>query len=309
MICTLVTVLVADGDLLSWMDKDLPTPTNLTPVKMYGGEYWNDKDSRSAYKITYAIDGYFGTGNGKIFLHDMAARIAHTLNGSYEVSKQEITSQYVYTLDRFTHLDRVPSFRRDLESNAWNGSRNEIFHAMRHKAYMMHKSNTLNLEALTLYGNQISNSSEHVKYLSPNIFKWVEANYEGKQSTMTRQEAGRNASRVKSERIRQKIFSALKSQTLFNFSSLNEASKYLSVSWTTFKKYLLEHEAIFKATQLLKLSLTPYVSLVLIGIEQMREEVLNVVLWLTKDECICYLDRYAMTDPPTYDKYTVKEKI
>ncbi len=267
---TTITILVKDGDYLEWMDRDLPTPTEAKEVNRYGAEYWNDRDTATPYQISFAIDGYFGTTNGKKYLHDTAAKIAYALNGGYTIAERSPGTEKVYKLSRFDHLERVPTFNNELEANAWNGSRNEIFNAIRQKAYRMFKTNTLNLEALTLYGDQISNGSEHVKYLAPNIFNWVESNYTGRQqSTMTRREAALNASSIKAKKTKSKIFVALGSAVFFSQKSLSSDSKILKVSRVTFKKYLEEWDALQYGRDLLKRAFTPYAPLVYTTIEAM----------------------------------------
>ncbi len=279
------------------MDLDLPAPLTTKEVNLYGAAYWNDKNDLTPYEITYAIDGYFGTHSNKQYLHDTAAKIAYALNGKYSIEKT--FSKSSYTLSRFNHLDRVPAFNTELEANAFNGSRNEIFNALRHKAYRMHKTNTLNLEALTIYGNQISNGSEHIKYLAPNVFKWVETNYTGRQSTMTRSEAAINASKIKAAKVKELIFSALNNPFfVISSHSVSSVCRKLSVHRTTFKKYLSQFEQIKKATALIQRAVTPYVRLVYTGIEDMNKVVKSVVKWMPKLSDIDIFIPITGTAPP-----------
>ncbi len=301
---TLITIKVSGGHFMDWMDLDLPAPLETKEVNLYGAEYWNGKDDLTPYEITYAIDGFFGTASNKQFLHDVAARIAYSLNGTYSISK--INTNSTYTLSRFLHLDRVPSFNTGIEENAFNGSRNEIFDALRYKAYRMHKTNTLNLEALTVYGNQISNGSEHVKYLAPNVFKWVETNYTGRQSTMSRSEAATNASKIKSNRVKSKIFDALKTPLFYNLDNISSLSRSLSVSRSSFNKYLSQFEQIKKASSLIQRVLTPYVRLVYTVIEEMQEEGKKAVLWLTKEDLVSLMVAAKSTAPPDIYCYSTK---
>ena len=304
MTATQITITVKNGSTVDWIDLDLPTPTDVHHIERYSASYWNDKDDCTPYSLTYTIDGYFGTRDSKEYLHDMAARIACTLNGTYEIS-QTVATATAYKLSRFTHLDRPSSFNRQLEINAFSGSRSEIWNALRYKAYAMYRTNTLNLEALTNYGNMITNAKgkEHVKYLANNIFKWVETNYEGRQSLMTRSEAGLNASATKAMNMRNKVISALKSD-LFSFSSLSNGAMKLSISRITFKKYVKQLEAIRVASLLYKSSLTPYVQLVYTAIEDIQKEVIKVVLWLIGDDLISVGMTAKGTAPPNKREYT-----
>ncbi len=281
MTATLIHISVTGGHYLDFMDIDLPMPLKVAENSRYSASYWN-KETDSSYRITYAIDGYFSTGAGKQYLHDVAGRIAYALNGTYEIEESTKVTGIIHRLSRFNHLERVPTYFAELESNAFNGSRNEIFDALRMKAYQMHKAGTLNLEALITYGNRISNSSEHIKYLAPNIFHWVESNYTGRQSSMSRTEAGINASNTRSNRIRQRIFSALKNPLLPNLteSSISSASKLLSVSRQTFKKYLKQYQLIQTAQRLLQRLSTPYVRLDVTGIQKVLKTVKE---WLSVD--------------------------
>ena len=280
---TIITVKVDNGHTIDWMDIDLPIPMDSYEVKPYGAEYWNDKEERTPYEIQYAISGNFGTGEGRKYLHDTASKIAYALNGKYEISQIPFGPVKTYRLEIFNHLEKVPTFYRELESNAWNGSRNEIFNAMRIKAYQMFKTGTLNLEALREYGNNISNNSEHVKYLAPNIYQWTEENYTGRQSIMSRPEAGLNASKTKSDRVRSRIFNALKSNIL-NVSSLPiaTASNILGVSRHTFRKYLFLYRETLRALELYARVSTPYVRLVCPPIEEIRKTLSNIVDWISK---------------------------
>jgi len=281
MTATVITILVKDGNCVDWMDLDLPTPSDVRYVNRYSAEYW--QDGSTPYKLTYTIDGFFGTKDSKRYLHDISARIAYALDGSYEVNQTEIKTESKYKLSRFTHLDRPPSFNRQVEINAMGGSRNEIFDALRYKAYHMHRTNTLNLEALTVYGNLITNGSRHIKALAPNVFKWVTDNYTGRQSTMTRSEAALNASSIKAKNMCDRIFSMLRTD-LFTFSSLSDAARKLSISRITFKKYLLIFNSLQQALESYSNALTPYVQLVYTGVASVLKALGKQVNWYTEEE-------------------------
>ena len=280
MIATILTIKVKDGDFMEWLDLDLPSPLSTKEVNQYSADYWNNKNEATPYEITYAIEGFFETSKNRKYLHDVAARIAYALKGSYEVTTTDTNCDTV-SLSRFSHIERVPSHNSQVEANAFNGSRNEIFDALRYKAYQMYRSNTLNLEALTTYGNHISNGSEHVKYLAPNVFKWVESKYEGRQSTMSRAEAGRAASKLRSDKVKDKIFSALKYPLFFNMEkqTITQASNRLSVSRSTFTKYLKIYHQLQKVSRELRSSPTPYVRLVLSPFLEMAKVVSSIVKW------------------------------
>ena len=301
MITTLVTINVADGDLLSWMDKDLPTPTELISVNNYSAAYWNDQDRRTAYNITYAIDGYFCTKDGKAYLHDMAARIAYTLNGSYTLSKVETSSQYIYTLDRFTHLDRVPTLERDVETNAWNGSRNEIWNALRYKAYQMKRNGILDLEALTVYGNRVSNGSEHIKYLAKNVYAWTDERYTFRpQPTMTRTEACKIATQTRMTRTKDAVFSALKHrETFFSSLSISSMSETFSISRTSFYKYEEIHRLLKEVAKAYNTGTTPYGTEMDSYLESMKREVRRVFMSVGS----------AFLDSIEDDRQLLREKI
>ena len=297
-LATLITIKVKDGHFMEWLDLDLPQPLSVNEVNQYGAAYWNDKNESSPYELTYAITGFFQTSKNKQYLHDVAARIAHTLNGSYEISGCDALNSY--ELSKFSHLERVPSFNGSVEANAFNGSRNEIFDALRYKAYRMFKTNTLNLEALTVYGNRISNGSEHIKYLAPNVFQWVEANYSGRHSVMTRSEAGINASKIRSDKVKNKILSALKYPLFFNMNeqSISQASKRLKVSRVTFVKHLELSKKLKQLPRELRRAVTPYVRLVLSPIQDMAQEVAEVVKWSVRPSKKAILTPVMTTAPP-----------
>jgi len=283
MTATIITVKVVDGHIVDWMDTQLLSPTAHRSVKSYSADYWNNKSGRCSYELEYSIDGYFSTAKGKRYLHDIAARIAYQVKGTYTVEEAACTVGK-YELSDFSHLDRVPSFNARLEANALNGSRDEIFDALRHKAYQMFKSNTLNLEALTVYGNRISNSSQHIKYLAPNVFKWVEKNYTGRQSTMSRSEAAINASKIKSRRVEERIFCMLESPFFQHEAlSLRTISKKLSLHRDTVKKYLNKWNFKQRAYKVLRESQTPYVQLVCTTIQEVLKSGLSVKGWYQTD--------------------------
>ena len=284
MIATAITISVKDGFIVDWIDLDLPYPHSAEYKDQYSAEYWNAKTDTTPYELTYSIDGYFGTRKGKQYLHDIGSRIAYALNGTYAITETAIEGK-AYNLNRFTHLERVPTFNQNLEANAMGGSRNDIFNALRHKAYQMHRSNTLDLEALTVYGNHITNGSEHIKYLAKNVFQWVDEKYTGRQSTMNRSEAGRNAHTTKADRMETKIFNALRSK-LFTVRNFSATAKSLSISRITFKKYLTKYREIQRVTELLS---TPYARLVYTPIEKMAKFIKNITIWEYLEEDISLL--------------------
>ena len=244
---------------MDWMDSDLPTPHEVERTPVYSNPHWS-KEYPNAYKITYLIDGYFGTAKGKAYLYDICSRIAYTLNGSYELDQVEINSPYIYKLERFNHLERIPTFNQQLEINAMNGSRHEIFDALRYKAYEMKRAGTLNLDALINYGNRITNRSEHIKYLAKNVYEWTKEKYTPRPApTMTRTEACRIATQTRVNRTKQAIRNAIRyKEIFFDEISNTQLAKTFSISRTSLWKYLQIEEMIKYASSLLQRVKTPY---------------------------------------------------
>lgn len=297
---TLITVKVKDGDFMEWLDLDLPSPLSTKEVDEYSAEYWNKKNKATPYEITFAVNGFFSTSKNKQYLHDISERIAYALNGRYQISEIDGKVDQSHELSRFTHIERVPSFNASIEANAFNGSRNEIFDALRYQAYRMFRTNSLNLEALTIYGNRISNNSEHVKYLAPNVFKWVETNYEGRQSLMTRSEAGRLAAKTKAQRVRDKVFLVLNATAFFSLSSdtISSLSRAVNVSRTSFRKYLNEWQLLKRAEQLATSLSTPYVRLVWPPYQAIARAVAKVAAWVPHEDFMTIVKPAMTTAPP-----------
>ncbi len=247
MTATAVSIMVKNGDHSDWMDFDLPIPSSFD-------------GANSSYIIKYHIDGYFGTSKSKQYLHDIAERIANTLGGTYRIQQEDTDSQYLYKLSRFEHLERAPSYTRDLETNAYNGSRNEIFQALRQKAYQMKRNGTLDLESLVIYGNYISNRSEHIKYLAKNVYSWTEEKYQPRpQPRMTRIEACKIATAERVKRTKEAVTNALKWKDTF-FDSITDTSlaKAFNVSRNSFYKYQAAAELLSQAAEALRAGVTPY---------------------------------------------------
>ncbi len=94
---------------MDFMDIDLPMPLKVAENSRYSASYWN-KETDSSYRITYAIDGYFSTGAGKQYLHDVAGRIAYALNGTYEIEESTKVSRNLINCA----LRQVISFKNGL---------------------------------------------------------------------------------------------------------------------------------------------------------------------------------------------------
>ena len=271
-----LTITVKDGHIVDWMDSDLPTPHEVERTPVYSNPHWS-KEYPNAYKITYLIEGYFGTAKGKTYLHDISSRIAYALNGTYEIQQIETNSPYIYKLERFTHLDRIPTFNQQLELNALNGSRHEIFEALRHRAYEMKRAGTLNLDALINYGNRITNRSEHIKYLAKNVYKWTESNYQPRpQPRMSRIEACRIATQTRVNRTKQAIRNVIRYKELFfDGISNTQLAKTFSVSRTSLWKYLQIEEMLQYASALLQRVQTPYGTEMNRYLEEIKESFSN----------------------------------
>ena len=279
-LATSIVITVPNGSTADWLDTQLPQPHSFTHIKKYGAEYWNIKDGKTPYTLTYNIDGYFGTTKGKSYLHDVAGRIADEIGGSYTISTNTTTNN-TYTIDNFLHLERVPNFNAKLEADAFNGSKDEIFQALRHKAYEMKRKGTLNHEALTVYGNLISNNSHHVKYLANNVFNWVDDKYQPRPlPTMTRADACKIATATRVKRAKNSFHSAMKWKNIFfSDTTLTELAQLFSISRTTLWKYQKEVAGIERAYEVFTTALTPYGTEMNIVLEALKKVVKRVSNW------------------------------
>ena len=280
MSCTSIKITVPNGTTADWIETQLPQPHSFNYINKYSAAYWNDRETATPYTLTYNIDGYFGTTKGKAYLHDIAGRMAEEMGGTYTTTTDN-SIKSTCTLDSFSHLERVQNFNANLENNAFNGSRNNIFEALRYKAYDMKRKGTLNLEALTVYGNQISNGSKHIKYLAPNVFKWVDEKYEPRsQPTMSRVDACKIATAVRVERTKKAFQSAMKYKDIFfRDATLTQLSDLFSISRTSLWKYQKVMDGISRAYEVFSTALTPYGTEMNTVLEVLKKVVKSALNW------------------------------
>jgi hypothetical protein len=228
------------------MDLNVPTP-NASIEKKYG------------YDLEFIIDGFFQTTTNKSYLHDIASRIAYLFNGTYDIESTTKHAQIVHSLSKFKHIERIPTRNAHRELNAMNGSRDEIWEALRYKAYEMKRSGTLDLEALITYGNRITNFSKHIKYLAKNVYTWTDTHYEIRESIMTRTEASIKATKHRADRTRSSVKTALKHRATF-YSDLSDKAlaKLFNISRTSFYKYRDILQTLDLALETLNALSTPY---------------------------------------------------
>ena len=165
-----------------FLDVDLPIPTILT-------NYYRN-DTYCGYRLSYLIDGYFGTKKGFEYLSDVDIKIQFALNNKhverefFHRDTKYLINEYshvyennIYQLSDFQHLEK-PLITKKQREIITTGLQDSFFDIARFRVYTDKQNDVLSYERALYHFEEINEQYFNNKYSLSDIRAKAKSTYE-----------------------------------------------------------------------------------------------------------------------------------
>ena len=234
---------ILSGDASELFEHGLPFPNHYS------------RRNEQIYVIAWLIDGYFHTAKGREFLNDIIARIILTLPvvSRMDVEPKKLQHEQSYKLKAFQGIQSLPSRFKAYEDRT-NSGHDKIFYAIKWKTEQIikHQGEGKLIAYSLIEGFAFDNFETDAKDKSTlkakcrAVWNWYDAREwtipkRKRESTMSRQEAGRTSAQKKAAATKAKVIGAVKAlEFLQEKITPTSVSRHAGISRPTATKYLKE---------------------------------------------------------------------